>query len=131
MLYHSQLIKMAKVPEIEINKDITPIKCNDLVNSKRFRTRDGMIHHLTMNTELLWNYVCLGEVKDANNDVSCKGQTTKITSKLLTKHDEMKHLEIFGGIYSQEEVKAWESYLEQSGYHNLILNQITHRDLFK
>ena len=37
------------------------------MNSKKFRTRDGMSHPLTMNTELLIKSVELGEVKDANN----------------------------------------------------------------
>ena len=43
----------------------------------------------------------------------------------MTKHDEIKHLEVIGGIYTQEEVKAWQWHIEQSGYHNQILHQIT------
>ena len=37
----------------------------------------------------------------------------------------MKHPEVTGGIHTQEEVKAWEMHLDQSGYHNQILHQIT------
>ena len=76
-------LKLARVPEIEINEDITPTQCNDLVNSKKFRTRDGVTHPLTMNTELLVKSVELGEVKDSNNAVSCKGQTTNIEGELI------------------------------------------------
>ena len=76
-------IKLAKVPEIEVNEDITPLKCHDLVNSRKFRTRDGMSHPLTMNTEVLIKSVELGEVKDANNAVSCKGQTVNIGGELI------------------------------------------------
>ena len=53
-------------------------------------------------------------------------KTIKTPSKLpLTKHEEMKHLEVTGGLYTKEEVEAWERHLEQSGYHNQILHQIT------
>ena len=40
-------------------------------------------------------------------------------------HEEMKHLEVTGGFYTKEEIEAWERHLEQSGYHNQILHQIT------
>ena len=59
-------VKLAKVPEIEVNEDITPLRCHDLVNTRKFRTRDGISHPLTMNTELLIKSVELGEMKDAN-----------------------------------------------------------------
>ena len=42
-----------------------------------------MTHPLTINTELLVKSVELGEMKDANTAVSCKGQTTNIDGELL------------------------------------------------
>ena len=76
-------VKLAKVPEIEVNEDLTPLRCHDLVNTRKFRTRDGISHPLTMNTELLIKSVELGEMKDANNAVSCKGQTVNIEGELI------------------------------------------------
>ena len=49
----------------------------------------------------------------------------KTPSKLPPTNEEVKHIEVSGGLYTKAEVEAWEKHLEQSGYHNQILHKIT------
>ena len=75
-------MKLADIPDIELNSGLSVNNCNDFINSKKYISKDGVSNQLIMGETIL-KIVEKGMIKDKNNAVSCKGQAQKLGSEII------------------------------------------------
>ena len=75
--------KVATIPEVEIRKAVSTSTCSDMINSKKFITRNQQSFELKMNEETIIRVAEKGQISDNNDQVQCKGQPTRINGQII------------------------------------------------
>ena len=75
--------KWALIPEIEVIEGMTPAGCSDMLNSKKFKGKDGISYKLELNTINIVDIVEVGSFSDKDNSVKCQGQQTRVAGELV------------------------------------------------
>ena len=75
--------KLATIPEVEVNTPTSTSTCRDMINTKKYISRNQQSHLLEINTEVIIRVVEVGMMEDRNDQVQCKGQPTRIGEEII------------------------------------------------